>query len=39
MPPANDFEFGLAEFVQTLISAPGSFSLTLDSIGLGSAWD
>jgi hypothetical protein len=39
MPPANDFEFGLAEFVQTLISAPGSFSLTLDSISLGSAHD
>lgn len=39
MPPADDFEFGLAEFVQTLITAPGSFSLTLDSIGLGSAWD
>ena len=39
MPPANDFEFGLAEFVQTLISAPGSFSLTLDSIALGSAYD
>ncbi len=39
MPPANDFEFGLAEFVQTLISAPGSFSLTLDSITLGSAYD
>ena len=39
MPPANDFEFGLAEFVQTLLAAPGSFSLTLDSIGLGSAYD
>ena len=39
MPPANDFEFGLAEFVQTLISAPGAFSLTLDSISLGSAHD
>jgi hypothetical protein len=38
-PPANDFEFGLAEFVQTLLAAPGSFSLTLDSIGLGSAYD
>ena len=38
-PPANDFEFGLAEFVQTLLTAPGSFSLTLDSIGLGSAYD
>jgi hypothetical protein len=38
MPPANDFEFGLAEFVQTLLTAPGSFSLTLDSIGLGSAY-
>jgi len=38
-PPANDFEFGLAEFVQTLLAAPGQFSLTLDSIGLGSAYD
>ena len=38
-PPANDFEFGLAEFVQTLLAAPGSFTLTLDSIGLGSAYD
>ncbi len=38
-PPASDFEFGLAEFVQTLLAAPGSFSLTLDSIGLGSAYD
>ncbi|MEO8089623.1 MAG: hypothetical protein ABI703_04940 [Gemmatimonadales bacterium] len=38
-PAASDFEFGLAEFVQTLLSAPGSFSLTLDSIGLGSAYD
>ena len=39
MPPANDFEFGLAEFVQSLLAAPGAFSLTLDSIGLGSAYD
>ena len=38
-PAANGFEFGLAEFVQTLLSAPGSFSLTLDSISLGSAYD
>ncbi len=38
-PPTNGFEFGLAEFVQTLLSAPGSFSLTLDSITLGSAYD
>jgi hypothetical protein len=38
-PPANDFDFGLAEFVSALLSAPGSFSLTLDSIRLGSAYD
>jgi hypothetical protein len=38
-PPANDFDFGLGNFVQELIAGPGTFSLTLDSIGLGSAHD
>jgi hypothetical protein len=38
-PPANAWDFGLAEFVTAVLSAPGQVKLTLDSIQLGSAYD
>ncbi len=40
MPPADGVTLGfVGEFVKQVIAAPGSLSLTLDSIGAGSAYD
>jgi hypothetical protein len=38
-PPANGFRFGLVQAVQTLLEGSGSFSLKLDSLRLGSAYE
>jgi hypothetical protein len=40
MPPANGVVLGFAgQFASKVVSAPGDLSLTLDSIGAGSAYD
>ncbi|HXI20923.1 MAG TPA: hypothetical protein VNH46_07560, partial [Gemmatimonadales bacterium] len=40
MPPANGTVLGFAgQFASKVVSAPGDLSLTLDSIGAGSAYD
>ena len=38
-PPANGFALGLAELVREVLDGPGSVSLTLDSLHLGSAYE
>jgi hypothetical protein len=35
-PPANGFGLGLAEVAQAVLTGPGSFSVTLDSLRLGA---
>jgi len=39
MPPANAWRAGFQDFVQTLIAAPGQFSMKLDSLELGDGYD
>ncbi len=38
-PPANAWTIGFGDFVASVLSQPGSFSATLDSIQLGSPYD
>jgi hypothetical protein len=37
-PAANGWTVGFADFVQSVISAPGNFAVRLDSINLGSSY-
>ncbi len=38
-PPANGWSIGLADFVATVLSQPGNFTVQQDSVQLGSAYD
>ena len=38
MPPAKTWTVGFADFVAKVLSGPGSFTITLDSVDLGDAY-
>jgi hypothetical protein len=38
MPPARTWTLGFADFVARVLSEPGNFTVTLDSVGLGDSW-